>query len=80
MDAVETVSLQISHSTSSHNDLYVLRLRRKKKKMWRERKKNQCHFLLYIRNDSKMTVPASHRQVASSFLWPLGGEINNIML
>lgn len=32
MDAVENVSLQISHSTSSHNGLYVLGLRGKKKK------------------------------------------------
>lgn len=39
MDAVETVSLQISHSTSSHNDLYVLRLRRKRKRCGEREKK-----------------------------------------
>lgn len=39
MDAVENVSLQISHSTSSHNDLYVLGLRKKKKKRCGEREK-----------------------------------------
>lgn len=38
MDAVGNVSLQISHSTSSHNDLYVLRFR-KKRDVKREKKK-----------------------------------------
>lgn len=37
VDAVENVSLQIPHSTSSHNDLYVLGLRKKEK--WGERQK-----------------------------------------
>lgn len=30
MDAVESASLQRSHSTSSHSDLYVLKLRKRR--------------------------------------------------
>lgn len=62
MDAVENASLQISHSTSSHNDLYALELRKKKnkrkKEMWRKRE-NQCYFLLYTRTYSKLKASAS---------------------
>lgn len=38
MDAVENISLQISHSTSSHNDLYVLGLRKKERNVKKDRK------------------------------------------
>lgn len=69
MDAVENVSLQISHSTSSHNDLYVLGLR--KKEMWRKREK-QCYFLFYTGNYSKLKVSAC--PLITRLLPPLAGS------
>lgn len=73
MDAVENISLQISHSTSSHNDLYVLGLRKKKERNVKKDRK----IIAISFSAAETTVNGRHHLsllLSDCFflLWPVG--------